>query len=375
MQQMKNVLIAILLIVANMSVAQDVIPLDTTHWEISDGASYLYETYKGKNAIYLKGGVLIAKDMEFENGTIEFDVYLKKEHGFPGVSFRAVKDDAEQFYLRPHLPGKADANQVLPVTNGIASWQLYFGPKYSFPYEYKYDDWTHVRIDVNGDRAQVYLDYSPVANLSWRLFHPSRSGGLVFRAGNRTALHLADIKINTTAPMLSNFSPVKRKAIEGIIPEWEISDKFEKSLLSNPNDIAQVADSRTWGRSIKVEEGVAANIARVQKLRDGQKGETVFARIKITSDKDQIKRFHFGYSDDVIAILNNKAIYSGTNKWRSRDYRYLGTVGLFDAIYLDLKKGENTLLMAVSENFGGWLITGKIEDMSGVKISLFDEKI
>ena len=73
-----------------------------------------------------------------------------------------------------------------------------------------------------------------------------------------------------------------------------------------------------------------------------------------------MKKFEFGYSDRVVAILNGKPIYWGTNQWRSRDYRYLGTVGLFDAIYLDLKKGKNTLLMAVSEDFGDWLITGRL---------------
>ena len=117
-----------------------------------------------------------------------------------------------------------------------------------------------------------------------------------------------------------------------------------------------------------VEEGTAANISRLQLLRNGEPGSTVFAKVTIESDKDQIKLFEFGYSDRVIAILNDTAIYQGNNKWRSRDYRYLGTVGLFDAIYLDLKQGENTLLLAVSEDFGGWLVTGRIEDDEGIRI-------
>ena len=103
-------------------------------------------------------------------------------------------------------------------------------------------------------------------------------------------------------------------------------------------------------------------------MYNGEAGETVFARITIDSDKDQIKLFEFGYSDDVIAILNGQAIYKGTNFWKSRDYRYLGTIGLFDGIYLNLKKGKNTLLLAVSENFGGWLVTGRFTDQSGIKI-------
>lgn len=46
----------------------------------------------------------------------------------------------------------------------------------------------------------------------------------------------------------------------------------------------------------------------------------------------------------------------------------MGTIGLFDGIYLDLKKGNNALLLAVSEDFGGWLVTGRLDDSSGVTI-------
>ncbi len=368
MTQIKLTAIVIFLLFVQVGNSQHIIPLDTINWKVGSQASYVVENYKGKNSIYLKGGQMEYKGEPFTNGTIEFDLFLKKEQGFPGVLFRIVENDAEMIYLRPRLPGQPDANQVAPVTNGITPWQLYFGPKYSFPYDYKYDDWTHVKILVSDNRAQVFLDYSEEPHLSWNLFHPTREGGINFRAGGRTAMHIADIKIDRTKPLLKNFAPGERKPIEGVIQEWEISDMFEKSLLDDPANLSTAINQRTWGRKIQVEEGVAANISRQQFLRNGDPGETVFAKIAIQSDKDQIKLFKFGYSDDVIAILNGEAIYQGSNRWRSRDYRYLGTIGLFDGIYLNLKKGENTLLMAVSENFGGWLITGKFVDNNGISV-------
>ena len=294
---------------------------------------------------------------------------MKPEQAFPGVFFRA--DDAgnnEQFYLRPHLSGKPDATQAAPQVKGITPWQLYFGPKYSFPYEFKYDDWTHVKLVVNGNRAQVYMDHAEKPSFSWYLTHEPKAGGLFFTGGNASGMHLADIIVNKDEYRIVDFEPVERAPIDGLIQEWEISDKFEVSLLNNPASISSVVKDRAWGRTIEVEEGTAANISRVQLLNDGKPGETVFAKIEIQSDSDQFKLFHFGYSDQVIAILNNEPIYSGTNRWRSRDYRYLGTVGLFDSIYLNLKRGNNTLLMAVSEGFGGWLITGKFENEEGISI-------
>nr|WP_321236134.1 hypothetical protein [uncultured Psychroserpens sp.] len=349
--------------------AQNSIPIDTTHWNIQ-AKSYKLEHYKGKDAIYIDQGALILKDAQFLNGTIEFDLFLNEERMYPGVFFRADEsfNNGEQWFVRTHLSGLEDCNQAAPATNGITPFQFYFGPKYSFAYDYKYDDWTHVKVVVNNDKAQVFLDYAEKPNLSWQLFHEPKAGGLMIRGG-RVPLHIADIKVNKDAFELTDFKPIENKPIEGLIQEWEVSDMFEEKLLEDSEKLIAAINDRTWGRQIYVEEGTAANISRVQVLRDGSPGNTVFAKVIIHSDKDQMKFFEFGYSDRVVAILNGNPIYKGTNKWRSRDYRYLGTIGLFDGIYLNLKKGKNTLLMAVSEDFGGWLITGRFEDKNGLKLN------
>lgn len=349
--------------------AQQVIPMDTNALAINARA-YIFEHFKGADAIYMQAGAFSLKDIEFLNGTIEFDVFLKEEQAFPGLYFRYQEEssNAEQFFLRPHLSGKPDANQAAPAIQGITPFQLYFGPKYSFPYEYKYDDWTHVKLVVNGDRAQVFMDGASKPNLSWNLFLNQKKGKIAFRSGRFTGMHLANITVDHTTPELVDFKPVERETIPNLIEEWKISDMFEEKLLDDPSNLDPMLSERKWQGKIQVEEGTAANIARIQKLRDGTPGNTVLAKINIQSDKDQIKLFEFGYSDRVVAILNGQPIYWGTNKWRSRDYRYLGTVGLFDGIYLDLKKGKNELIMAVSEDFGGWLITGRFKNSEGVKV-------
>lgn len=52
----------------------------------------------------------------------------------------------------------------------------------------------------------------------------------------------------------------------------------------------------------------------------------------------------------------------------SRDYRFLGTVGYFDEVYVDLKKGKNELWIAVSETFGGWGVKAQLENMDGLEV-------
>lgn len=349
------------------TLTQDIIPLDTTNWEIN-AKSYILENYKGNDAIYIQRGTARLKNTKFLNGTIEFDIFLTERQGFPGVRFRAFSPgNMEVFFLRPHLSGKPDANQAAPVINGLTPWQLYFGPTYSFAYDYNFEGWTHIKLVVHDKKAQVYLDYSEQPNLSWNLVHNPQEGDVLI-GGGFAPMHFANFKIDKTKHEIVDFKIIERKPIENLVPEWEISDMFEEKQLDDPTKLKPVIDAREWGKKIQVEEGIAANIARAQVLYNGSQGNTVFAKITIQSDIDQVKLFDFGYSDRVVAILNGDAIYKGNNKWRSRDYRYLGTIGLFDSIYLKLKKGENTLLLAVSEDFGGWLVTGRFADEKGIKI-------
>jgi hypothetical protein len=75
-----------------------------------------------------------------------------------------------------------------------------------------------------------------------------------------------------------------------------------------------------------------------------------------------------GFSDRARVFLNDQVLYSGRDEFQSRDYRFLGTVGLFDEVYLTLKKGRNELWVAVSETFGGWGIKAALPDRTGINV-------
>lgn len=346
--------------------SQQKIPLDTTHWDIKAKA-YVLEHYKGQDAIYIQQGGAVLKDAPFLNGTIEFDVFLTERQSFPGVYFRGVEGGNEEcFFLRPHLSGKPDANQAAPAVNGLVPWQLYHGPTYSFPYTYNFDDWTHIKLVVDGDRAQVFLDHAEKPHLSWHLKHPPRAGEVSI-GGSFAPMHYANFTIDPSKTEMVDFEVPGAVLEKNIVLKWSVSDKFEEKKLSDLKNLKALIAQRSWKDTILIEENSAANISWVAS-RYGTEGNTVFVKLLVHSDRKQVKRFEFGYSDRVVAILNGEAIYGGNNKWRTRDYRYLGTIGLFDSIFLPLEKGENTLLLAVSEDFGGWGVMGRFVDNSGIRV-------
>ena len=107
-----------------------------------------------------------------------------------------------------------------------------------------------------------------------------------------------------------------------------------------------------------------ANLSRVSVLT--REANTVIAKVAVISDRAQTKTLAFGYSDRLRLVFNGRLLYIGNNGFRSRDYRYLGTIGYFDAVTLSLEKGTNELWFAVSESFGGWGVQAAFEDTDGL---------
>ena len=148
--------------------------------------------------------------------------------------------------------------------------------------------------------------------------------------------------------------------LENYTSQWQVSNSFTETKLTdtvelNANEIAKM----NWQR-LDVDSYGVLNMARVQGVY--KTNNTAFAKFTIDSNKEQTKALQFGYSDKVKVFVNNKLVYAGNNSFRSRDYRYLGTIGLFDTVYLPLKLGKNDISFAVSERFGGWGVVAKFED-------------
>jgi len=265
----------------------------------------------------------------------------------------------EHFYIRPHLSNKTDSTQYTPVFRHDTGWQLYFGNQHAVALEVKYNQWMHLKIIVSGDQAEIYVDSEePV----------------LFISDLKANLSAGTIGVTTTfAPAYySNFSfeKLESPALSGkaLIPEERphgLIEKFNLSEVIADNDINPENYSGNWSEH-DVETMGAINISRDRTRSEDH--NTVLVRLNVNSETEQVKKINFGYSDDVTVYINGQPISGGTNIYQSRDYRYLGTIGLFDSVYLPLKPGQNKVYFAVKENFGGWGFMGKFEDMSGINI-------
>ena len=139
-----------------------------------------------------------------------------------------------------------------------------------------------------------------------------------------------------------------------------------RSLFENKYQLTkEIKEKLIWATHSSEVSGTI-NLAKF--ILPSDTAKTIVAKILIHSETEQVKILSFGFSDFVTVYHNDKALFSGSDNFISRDYRFLGTIGFFDMVFLPLKKGLNELWFVVSENFGGWGVKAKFESMDGISL-------
>ncbi len=358
----------VLVCVASFAGAVEPIPFDSPRWQI-DAVESRVEEYKGKTSLVLRGGLALIADAEFTDGVIEYLCAFPEGRAFVGATWRA-QDAAnrEEFYLRSHQSGNPDANQYTPVFNGLTAWQLYHGEGYGVPIEYEFDTWLPVKIVVAGDQAEVYIgDLETPALFVDDLKRETAPGAVGLSIANFGPAWYADFRYQKIDnPKLKGKVVRERTHPEGTITKWQVSSPFPEHHISESVEISSETKTGLGWTWLETEPTGLANLSRVHAVT--REANTVFTKVTVTSDRDQLKTLAVGYSDRLRLFVNGQLLYAGNNGYRSRDYRYLGTIGYFDAITLPLKKGRTELWLAVSESFGGWGVQAAFDDTEGISI-------
>ncbi|MFK5968930.1 MAG: hypothetical protein QM487_02260 [Candidatus Marithrix sp.] len=380
---LKNSLIATLPILVSSYCFAEIVPFDSDQWEF-DAREAVVEEYMGQQALSLNGGLAML-DVEFINGTIEFDVFFESEFfkenkGFIGSVFR-LQDEAnyEKFYTRPHrMDGEPDAAQLVPVYNHWSSWELYWEGHFA-PIQYVYDEWTHFKIVVSDKYAEVYAMDMETPVLTSELQREIKAGkiGLKSDPSAPATAHYANFEYTIEDnPTIKN-PPESQPAPVGTITSWAVSEPFEALELDSKMTLS-AGDGKGWVEWTADSTTGIMNLAKTSVIKSDPPNknpgvDTVFARTTIVSDKEQVKKLQFGFTDLVKVYFNGKLIYSENNSFASRDYRFMGLMRYSNELYLPLEKGENDLTFAVTGLFASWGVQARLEDLDGLEINATGE--
>jgi sugar lactone lactonase YvrE len=299
-------------------------------------------------------GIAYLEDVEFEDGVIEVDIAVDGSRSYPGIVFRKTSPrDYERFYIRPHRAGLySDALQYTPVFNGIAGWQLYNGDGFTAEVELPTDRWIRLRMEVKGTQARLYIDDAkePALEISELQHGVSRGSIGVFGPKDATA-YFSNFTYHLNADLQFE-PPAERMPPLGLITDWEISRPFRVSEIDVEHSPGHQGLTLTW-QQVETGPNGLVDIARYTP-RVGRVADWVWARTTINADIDTVRELRYGYSDYVSVFLNGRLLCQGFSGYQSRDPSFLGIIGLNDVVFLPLKKGENELIFAVGESFGGW---------------------
>ncbi len=362
----RSVLILLLLsLFVHAQQTQSIAP-DSPRW-ILEGDAKPTE-YLGRKCIYVGGGGATVKDLEMRDGIIDVDVATPANRGFFGIQFRSAGNDAEWVYLRQHKSGLADAMQYTPVINTGLNWQIYSGPGFIGSVEIPKDSWFHLRLEIAGAQAKLYVKDMEKPALVMDDLKSGVQKGQVALAVLTGATYFSNFEVRETAavPWERRLPPMPA----GTLTKWSLSPAYDALArdLEQPLSIAELKDIK-W-QDVEAESPGFVVLYRYReaphprvtfandfsKRLDPQPGmKVVYARANIESERGQVKKLYIGYSDDVSVFLNGKILYRGRSAQNFRDPGFLGIVNPEnDALYLPLKKGRNELMLAVSELGGGW---------------------
>ena len=345
------------------------IPFDPARWTLTGDMKI--EPYMGRPALRMRSGAAVAKDVEFLDGTVEFDLAVGTRRNFPMIGLRRQADgEYEEFYFRTHKSELPDAIQYVPAYQGVGGWQLYHGPGFTARASFARNQWMPVRIVLSGTKAAIFVGgVSEPQLVVPRLRREPKAGGLELSDSSPGAPEgefTAAISNLVLRPGYVPYDFAKSATKEnappsGVVSEWQISAPFDPPK----GPIRALPESIVSGRwqTVAAEPSGLVVLERVLPLPKDVERPAALAKLVIDSPSARVRRFDFGYSDEVTVFLNGQPLFTGDAHYSHDNPRQEGLIGFWQGtLYLPLQKGRNELILAVAEVFGGWGLMGRLEE-------------
>jgi sugar lactone lactonase YvrE len=344
---------SLLLFSSLLAAQQDILPFNDAHWNLANARVV---EHLGRQALM---GFATLKNTEFENGVIEYDVAVTGARSYPGVGFRSRPGGHwERVYLRPHRSGRVapslypDVLQYVPAWNRSDSWQLYSGKGYTAGAVIPVGRWFHVRIEVSGERARVFVDNHARPDLEIpHLRHGLTRGGVFLMGPADGSAFFSQVSVRKGEAL--DFGPARREDPQpGFLRTWQISQPLRALDVDDQETALPGMVPQLQWQAVQSDLNGLVDVARTHP-RSGQP-DTVYLKTILRSERAGIHAYRFGYSDSATLYLNGLKVYSGDASYQGRDPSFLGILGLHDTIHLPLKAGDNEVVVALSEVMGGW---------------------
>jgi hypothetical protein len=345
------------------------------HWTTEGNAEFVQKD--GRDTLELKQrnpqlnlatGRAVLNDFIFSNGTIEYDVETSATMGAGFVFRRHDKETYEEFYLRPrpNCEEAPDCVQYAPQSHGVLLWDLF--PQYQSPAPLKESGWNHVKLVVSGRRMNIFINgaASPTLKIG-NLEGDALEGGLMFEGPGT----FANLTVAQDAVMGLSPKPEKDKteADHRYLRDWQMTP-FAPLASGHQPALADMPPSNAEWTAITAERGGLVNISRQYGLPLPRPDRAlVWLKTTVTSDKEQTKEVQIGWSRELWVFVNGALVFADKNLYQPPSARKEpdGRCSLENGSFsLPLKAGKNEIVAAVANNFYGWGVIMRLDDMKDI---------
>ncbi|MEP6688522.1 MAG: hypothetical protein ABJC36_09255, partial [Gemmatimonadales bacterium] len=202
------------------------VPLSPDAWTATDSVRSL--SYLGRPALYINRGVALVRGAAMENGTLDLDVAASDTTNFLGVVFRAASPRfSNVLFLRPGASGTEEAVQYGPAFNSLGvAWQVYHGDGANAVAEIPRNRWVHVRVELEGPVARLFVDTATAPTLVVpRVVTSGGSGIGVWAGAFGRGAYFSNVRY-TAAPGSAAETPAPAMPPDAAL-RWELSSPIE----------------------------------------------------------------------------------------------------------------------------------------------------
>ena len=347
------------------------IAMTAEHWQTKENAEFLRQLGFYHGLMRLNSGNAVLKDVTFSDGTIEFDVNTIGR-GAPGIAFRQQdENNFELFYLRPDpaCPAFGACMQYAPQTHGVLLWDFF--PQYQTRAPLRENGWNHIKMVVSGRRMNVFLNDAPSPTLEvGRLEGDAMKGGLRLQGpGTFANVVITPNRVDGLSPEPAS-DPLEGE--RGLVRNWRLSPFSALANGKDPMYNELPGASAEW-KTISTERSGLVNLSREfgRPLKAPNRA-VAWVKTTITSDRQQSKKVDIGWTREIWVFVNGKLAFADQNFFDQESARKFpdGRCSLDNGAFtLPLEAGDNEVAVAIANNFFGWGLMLRLNDIEGVHLA------
>jgi len=357
-------------------------PMEPAYWQY-DTSGVEFIMYENVKAIHTKKTLpLFAKDLQFSNGTIEYDIAFGR--GFPGITFHRSPDGkkGDIFYLRyfgTTSPESRTTLQYAAIVDSMNMWNL--TDEYQAGATLNIPGWNHVKLVVSGKQMKAYVnDMSRAALIVPELEGEMESGGISFSGGDVTIANFV-IKPDSVEDLPAARGYISTYNDTRYLRNWQVTQASDFAFGKEvpppfPNLVKTrfdpgFPDSTTNWTPITAEDRGIVNLTRLLGHTPFTKRRFAWLRTTIESDSAQERTLHLGFSNEIWLFVNGQPLYTDKNYFGTPGQKFpSGRCTIENAVVkLPLQKGKNEVLIGLANYFYGWGIIARLDNTDGIHLA------